>query len=136
MTILIIVFVISTISLFLITSIRAWEIKTKRIDTSSIEKRSLLPKVYFRHIEKIMLYLTKHIVQWMVLIIVKYCFILQTKVKKWLQENSPKISKFFGKSTNSQPKKNTFLQRAILESKWKIRHMKERIIRENENKNR
>lgn len=134
MTILIIIFVISTISLFLITSIRAWEIKTKRIDISSEENRSLLPKIYFRHIEKIMLYLTKHIIQWIVLMIVKYWFILQTKIKKWVQENSPKINKFLGKNTNNQPKKNTFLQKAILESKWKIKHMKEKIIRENENK--
>ncbi len=135
MTILIIVFLISIISLSVMIKFRAWQIKTGKVNIEIESQRSLLPKIYFRQTEKIMLYLTKHIIQWVVLIIVKYWFILQTKIKKWIKDNSPKIIKFFGKNDSANKNsKITFFKKAIIESKFKIKHMKEKIIRENEEK--
>lgn len=109
---------------------RAWEIKTGRVEIP-YQAKSILPKIYFRHVEKIMLYLTKHIVQWIVLMAVKYWFIVYTKTKKWAGKKLPKIYDFF----KTKPKvliqpKNSFIQKAILESKIKIRNIKEKVKRE------
>jgi len=106
---------------------RAWEIKTSRLE-KPLSVRNLLPKIYFRHVEKIMLYLVKHIVQWIVLMVVKYWFILITKAKKWGDRKQPKILAFFkGKPKELNPQKYSFMRKAVLESKMKIRHIKEKV---------
>jgi len=111
---------------------RAWEIKTSRVETSPKNGR-IFPEIYFRHIEKIMLYLTKHIIQWIVLKLVKYWFILYTKTKKWTCNNLPKIHSFFKKKTREiDQNRNSFIRRAVLESKMKIRGIKEKIRKEHE----
>jgi len=131
-TVLIIIFVASILVLLSMVSFRAWEIKTSKIEQPK-DKEKLLPKIYFRHLEKIMLYLTKYAVQWVILITVKYWFILYTKICKWVKDKSPKINKFFNKKSGEhKPNNNSFLHKAVIESKIKIRNMKEKIIKEHE----
>ena len=112
---------------------RAWELDTSRTEKPDTP-RKLIPEVYFRQVEKIVLYLTKHIVQWLVLVVVKYWFIVTTKIKKWLHKNYPRVTRIFKKkekeNINTKP---SFLKRAILELKMKIKRTKEKVKREHEN---
>ena len=111
---------------------RAWEIKTSRFEIPTSSK-SIVPEIYFRHIEKIVLYLTKHIIQWIVLMVVKYWFTISTKIKKWTGKKLPKISKFFKqKQKDISQKKKSFIRRAVLESKIKIRYIKEKVRKDHE----
>jgi len=109
---------------------RAWEIKTSRVE-EPLPSKKVFPKIYFRHVEKIMLYLAKHIVQWIILMVVKYYYIFTTKTKKWVKTNSPKIHKFFNKKPKGEyQQKNGFVRRAVLESKVKIKHIREKVKKE------
>lgn len=111
---------------------RAWEIK-KIGDEKSLPTRKLVPEIYFRHVEKIILYLTKYIVQTVVFVFMKYWFIFLTKTKIWAGKNLPKIYNFFDKKSgvdNSLPQTHSFLRRAVLESKAKIRKIKENVKKE------
>lgn len=133
MGIIIILFLIAITMAFIMLSFRAWEIKTLRANPA-ISPRKLLPEVYFRHIEKIMLYLAKHIIQWIIVMVVKYWFIVVTKTRKLTKEKLPKVHNFFRKTEKeiTDPKKYTFVRRAVLESKAKIRRVKEKVRREHE----
>jgi len=133
MGIIIILFLIAMTMAFVMLSFRAWEIKTLRANPT-ISPRKLLPEVYFRHIEKIMLYLAKHIIQWIIVMVVKYWFIIVTKTRKLMKEKLPKVHNFFKKTEKeiNDPKKYTFVRRAVLESKAKIRRVKEKVRREHE----
>jgi len=132
MGIIIILFFIAIILAYLMLSFRAWEIKTLRADPS-ISPRQLVPEIYFRHLEKIMLHLAKHIIQWIVLVVVKYWFIIYTKTKKWGVKNLPKIYKYFKEKTKDiEQKEKSFIQKAILESKIKIKHIREKVRKEHE----
>lgn len=92
-----------------------------------------MPEVSFRHIEKIMLYLTKHIVQGIVLTTVKYWFIITTKGKKVLIDRWPKVNDYFKKKPGSpNTTKPSFVKRAIIESKTKIKKIKEKVKKEHE----
>ncbi len=126
MTILIVIFILSTVALAGMLYYRAWQIDKAEKDKFSAQ-RKLPPELYFRHIEKIMLYLTKHIVQWLILSGAKCWFKIKAKTNKWIQKNSPRIHKFFEKKEST---KKTFVGKAILESKIKIRRIKERIEKE------
>lgn len=109
---------------------RAWKIRTARVE-KPLPNIEIFPKMQFRHVEKLMLYLTKHVIQWIVLVVVKYWFIIYTKTKKWAGKKLPKIYEFFkDKSQNINHQKNSFVRRAILESKIKIRRIKEKVKRE------
>jgi len=135
MLIFITIFIVSTISLFGMLWYRAWEIQTKGVSNFN-PQRNIPPEIYFRQIEKIMLYLTKHAVQWIVLFVAKYWFIIAAKANNWVTKNLPKINKFFTKKEKGQdPTKRTFVERAILESKIKIKRVKERVKKEQEEKN-
>lgn len=113
-------------------SYQAWEIKTLRTEKVN-NNHKIIPEIYFRHLEKSALYITKNIIQSIVLIIVKYWYISYAKTKKWLNKNWPKISNYFKtKTENIDLQKNTFIKKAILESKIKIRRIKERVKREHE----
>ena len=107
---------------------RAWEIK-KVEDVNALPSRNIVPEVYFRHVERIMLYLAKHIIQSIVLLTVKGYFILSTRTKRWLGLNWPKVYNFFrkNKEVNPEPQKATFFQKAVRESKAKIRKIKENV---------
>jgi len=130
MGIIIILFIIAIISAFLMLSFRAWQIKTLRVEPSTTS-RKLIPEMYFRHLEKIMLHLAKHIIQWIVLVVVKVWFILTTKTKIWIVKNWPKIYNFFKKKKEELgAQKFTFIRKAILESKIKIKKIKEKVEKE------
>jgi len=111
-------------------SFRSWEIRTGK--KNIIDEENNIPHIPFRHIEKNMLYLTKHVVQGLVLVTVKYWFILVLKTKKMISEKWPKIHESINKrfSKNNEKKKMTFAKRAVLESKIKIKKMKQRIKEE------
>ena len=132
MGVIIIIFFIAIILAFGMLFFRTWEIKTAQVEPQ-IEERKFFPEIYFRHIEKIVLHLVKYGIQWLVLILVKIYFILTTKTKKWVGKNWPKINKYFiGKTKEVNGKGMTFAKRAILESKIKIRRIKEKVKREHE----
>jgi hypothetical protein len=133
MTVVIIIFLIAIISLFGMLIYRAWEIKTLQVETP-VTTGGLFPEIHFRHVEKFMLYLAKHVIQWIVLVVVRYWFIVSTKTKKWIGKKSPKIHNFFSKKKElSDPfQKPSFVQRAVLESKMKIKHIREKVRREHE----
>ena len=130
----IIIFLVAIIILFGMLMFRAWEIKTSRVERP-LSTTNIFPEIYFRQVEKIMLYLAKHVIQWIVLVTVKYWFILITKTKKWISNNSPRIHNFLKKKVKDVSLQNdTFVSRAILESKIKIKRMKERIKKDHEEK--
>lgn len=132
MGIIIILFLIAIILAFGMLMFRAWEIKTLRTEPT-ISPRNLIPEMYFRHVEKFMLYLTKHVIQWIVLIVVKYWFIIYTKTKKWTGKKLPKIYEFFKEKTKDISQQEiSFIQKAILESKIKIKHIREKVRKEHE----
>ena len=110
---------------------RAWEIKKFNIPINS-PSTEIIPKIHFRRIEKIMLYLIRHIVQWAVLVLVKYWFITLAKIKKLINKKLPKLHNFFQKKTIEGEKKKSFLSRTLSDLKMKIKHTKERVIKENE----
>jgi hypothetical protein len=132
MILLIVIFFIAIISAFGMLAFRAWEIRTNRIQIIE-NNESPVPELYFRHVEKNILHFSKLIIQWIVLIIVKYWLIMITKIKKWLGENWPKFHKLFEKKEpSSSPMKISFVRRAILESKSKISKLKKKIKEEHE----
>lgn len=131
MGIIIILFFIAIILAFIMLSYQAWEIKTLRTEKNSNPK--IMPEIYFRHLERTALYLIKNIVQWIVLMAVKYWYISSAKTKKWINKNWPKIANFLKtKAKDIDFKKNTFIKRAILESKIKIKRIKEKVKKEHE----
>lgn len=133
MSIIIIIFFISIILAFGMLTFRAWEIRTARVSIPD-NKDGVLPNISFRHVEKSMLYLTKHVIQGLILTCVKYWYIFITKTKKWVSEKWPKIHSYFEKkeSVSLEPSKPSFLEKAILESKAKIKRIKEKVKREHE----
>lgn len=114
-------------------SFQVWKIKMNKI---VIPENKIDSRISFRHLEKIMLYLAKHIIQWIVLVVVKYWLIFTTKISKWVKEKAtPKIRKILGYKVLNENnelvlKRNSFVKRAVLESKAKIRKMKEKIKEE------
>lgn len=131
MTLIIIIFLIAIISLFGMLMYRAWEIKTLQVEMP-VTIGDLFPEIHFRHIEKFMLYLAKHVIQWIVLVVVKYWFIVSTKAKKWIGKKLPKIHNFFSKKKELPDpfQKPSFVQRAVLESKIKIKRIREKVKKE------
>ena len=133
MWIIIILFFIAILSAFAMLSFRAWQIRTSRIETPE-NPRKIVPEIYFRQVEKIALYLAKHVIQWTVLTVVKYWFISTTKSKKWAHKNYPKIAKIFRKKEEKNGNsKISFSKRARLELKSKIGRIKEKVKREHGN---
>ncbi len=90
------------------------------------------PDVSFRKIEKVVLYYTKNIVQITVVTVVKYSLITAIKTKKAVKEKLPhihkRVKKVFGK--RNPDGKPSFIQKAVLESKTKIRRVKDRVKKE------
>lgn len=115
-------------------SFRAWQIETSRVN-KQVSVNDLLPKIYFRHLEKNMLHLTKYVVQSIILISVKYWFIVLTKTKIWIKNNWPKISNLFRKKSQKiNQQKNSFIRRTIRESRVKIKRIRENVIKEHTEK--
>ncbi len=132
MTITIIIFFIAIILAFGMLSFRAWEIRTNRVIIEE-DKPKFTRELSFRYFEKIFLYVTKRIVQWIVLSFVKVWFTIVTKVKFWMKNKLPKIAKFFQKKEKTtDSRKISFMERAVMESKIKIKRVKEKIKKEHE----
>jgi len=132
MTLIIIIFFISILLAFGMLSFRAWEIKTSRVQIPENNKSSL-PKISFRHLEKNMLYLTKYIVQGILFIFAKYWFIITTKIRKWFNSKWPKINSYFRNKKEEEQNtsyRHSFFKKAILESKAKIRNIREKVKEE------
>lgn len=134
MTFLIIIFFVSILLVFGMLYFRVWEIRTSRVQISENRKYPLLI-ISFRYIEKNMLYLTKYIVQEIIFILAKYWFIVITKIKKWFNNKWPKINSYFTNKKNVEQNtsyRHSFFQKAILESKAKIKNIKEEVKEKNE----
>lgn len=134
MTIIIIIFFIAIIGAFGMLLFRAWEIRTYKVDIANLEDKNNLPKLSFRYIEKIILYLTKHVIQWIILFSVKLWYTVIAKSKGLIQNKLPKINTFFKKKVSTDSRKISFVERAVIESKIKIKRVKEKIKKEHESK--
>lgn len=129
--IIISIFSVSTITAFGMLLFRSWEIRTSRVKTPDENLNISLPDLPFRHLEKIMLYLTKHIIQTVVLAFAKCWFTILAKIKKWLNYKWPKISSIFKKNKNNNTSyRHSFIKKALLESKAKIKYIKEKVREE------
>jgi len=128
--ILYIIFFIAIILAFGMLIFRAWEIKTMRVIPQN-NIRGL--EISFRNIEKNFLYIVRHVVLVVVIVTVKYWLIFITKTKKWVIEKWPKVHNFFHREPKEiVPKKHSFIDQTILESRARISRMKERIKKEHE----
>lgn len=130
MTLVIIIFFVAIFGAFGMLLFRSWEIRTDKITIEG--KETYTPELSFRYFEKVCLHTAKHIIQWVVLSSVKVWFIIVTKIKILFKNKLPKINKLFKKETTSDPKRISFVQRAIIESKVKIKRVKENIKKEHE----
>ena len=112
---------------------RAWELRTNRIIIED-EKTKFTPELSFRYIETIILYVTKHVIQWIVLSVVKLWFLIITKTKIFIQNKWPKIHNLFKKKECplADGRKISFVERAVIESKIKIKKVKEKIKQDHE----
>lgn len=135
MIIPIIIFFIAITLAFSMLLYRAWEIRTNRILINE-ENKEHLPKLSFKDTEKIVLFLIKHLIQHIVVFSVKSWFLFITKTKIFLQNKWPKIHNLFKKKENNgtDTRKISFVERAIIESKIKIKKVKEKIKQEHEDK--
>lgn len=132
MLVITIIFLVATISAFGMLFFRAWKIREYG-NEKSIYSRRIIPEIYFRQVEKIMLYLTKHIVQWLVLNTIKYWYIITTKTKKFISHKLPKMHNYFRRKPNDEGlQKTSFIKRAVIESKIKIRRIKEKVKKDHE----
>lgn len=131
MTFIVIILIIAIITAYMVLAFRAWELRTGQIDVENVE--SPVQHLSLRQIEKIMLYLLKHFIQGLVILVVKYWYITITKISVWLKEKWPKVSAIFEKKPESTtPKKPSFVTKAVLESKSKIKRLKQKIREEHE----
>ncbi|MFA7000131.1 MAG: hypothetical protein WC241_03375 [Candidatus Paceibacterota bacterium] len=128
MTLTIIIFFIAIVGAFGMLMFRSWEIQNNKIEIEE-NKEKHLGELSFRYIESVFLHTIKHIVQWIVLSIVKLWFIITTKSSIWLQNKLPKLNKLFKKkeTNGTDSRKISFVERAVIESKIKIRKVKEKI---------
>jgi len=131
MTIIIILFFLALVLAFLMLNYRAWEIKNRKIEKPSPHQK-VIPEIYFRQIEKTMLYLAKYTIQWMVLVLIKGYFIINNRIRKFIERKLPKIYNIFKKKKDSSGKKISSIYRALIELKTKIKKVKEKTIKEDE----
>jgi beta-xylosidase len=131
MTISIIIFIISLLIVFGILLSSAHQVRRGQRQVDGI----WAPDVSFRKIEKYVLYYTKNIVQITVVTVVKYSMIGAIKTKKIVREKWPhvhtKVKKILSKKENVDGKPS-FIQKAILESKTKIRRIKDKVKRDHQ----
>ena len=126
----IIIFFLAIISAFSMLAFKTWEMRTGRANIPE-NTDNILPDLSFRRVEKSMLYLTKHVVQWIVLWTAKHWFIITTKTKKKISDSWPRINAYLQKKPETlEAQKPSFISRAILESKVKINRIKEKVKRE------
>ncbi len=130
MTFVIIIFFISIVLAFMMLLFKVWQIKTAP-HTIKETMNPTIPEFPFRHFEKSMLYLIKHILQSLLFVLAKYWFIILAKVKKIFNEKWPKINSYFKKKEiSNRPYRRSFLEKAILESKAQIKTIKDKVKEE------
>lgn len=128
MTLVIIIFLVSIAFLFGMLFYQAWEIKEGKIERPARDK-NFLPALYFRQIEKIMLYWTKRGIQWLILVTVKYWTILVEENKKIINRKFPQIKTLF-KKLKQRRNHSDFIHRAMIESRFKIKRVREKVKKE------
>ncbi len=123
-----IILIIALLSIYGVLSYSYEELRTGARDESD---STSAPDVSFRKIEKYMLYFLKHILQWIVLFSVKYWYIITTKTKKFVSEKWPRIHDKLTKKKELVEKPvsatKVFLKRAVAESKFKIKRIKDKV---------
>jgi len=124
--ILFIIFLIALGIAFGMLSFRAWELRTGRVVAQSHET-SPVPDLSFRKVEKTALYVIKYTIQAIVFTGAKYWFITATKTRKGIEEKLPEVHAFFKKKPRTKP---SFVRRSIIESKVKIKKIKEHVKKE------
>ena len=126
-SIVITIFALAAIASFGILSYSAWEVR------AGVRTHGETPalKLSFNRVEKSVLYIAKHLLQSIVITIVKYWFLAAAKTKKWIARRWPKVHKAM-QSKEPSAKKPTFVSRSVAESKVKIKRMRERIKKEHE----
>ena len=109
---------------------RAWELRTIRVKMPEINE-NYTPDLTFRHLERNVLYLIKHIVQIIILDIAHTWFTVTTKTKKWIKAHWPHVHNYVEKKLEPvPPEKYSFVRRAINESKVKIKRVREKVKKE------
>ncbi|MFA6392831.1 MAG: hypothetical protein WCW54_01975 [Candidatus Paceibacterota bacterium] len=128
MTLIIIIFFIAIAGAFGMLMFRNWEIQNNKIEIKE-NKEKHIGELSFKYLESIFLHTIKHIIQWIILFVVKLWFIIITKSSIWLKNKLPKLNKFFKKKevNGTDSRKISFVERAVIESKIKIRKVKEKI---------
>lgn len=123
MIITITIFFIAIIVALGLLSYSAWEVDTGTRNSDSYP----VFKISIRKTEKYVLYYTKQILQSIVITVIKYWFIFITKTKKFIKEKWPHIiCKLRPKPLNAG-ERPSFVRKAILESKIKVKRIKENI---------
>jgi hypothetical protein len=130
-------FFIAIACALLMPTYKAWEIRTHRAQSGGGHGVDLIETFSFRNIEKVAQYFIKHIVIAVVLVVAKYWFIGITKTRKWLEENWPKVHRIFEHKSadgieDGLGKPYSFMRRLILETRAKIRRVKESVRRDHE----
>ncbi len=110
-----------------------YSVNEVRTGARAVKAPAPVPEFSFRKIERYMLYFLKHIVQGMVLFVVKYWFIGVTKMKKFLMDKWPKVHAIMKKKADKPiTRTSAFIKRTIVESKMKIKHIKEHVRKEHD----
>ena len=135
MILTIIIFFVAIGTAFGVLLFRAWEIRSGRANIS-LAGASPLPEISFRKLEKNMLYFAKRFIQVTIIGSAKYWFLTTIKMKKWVIENWPKvhikIQKIFEDKPKLLNKKPTFIGHILIESKVKIKRIKQKILEDHD----
>lgn len=130
MTLVIIIFLVSISFLFGMLFYQAWKIKKSKVEKPP-KSSKFLPDIYFRQVEKIMLYWMKKGIQWLILMTVKYWTILVEENKKVINKKFPQIKTFFKKIRRKRGH-GDFIHKAMIESRFKIKRIREKVKKEYE----
>ncbi len=117
----------------MILAYSAWQVRAG-MRNQNRDWKIVFPPI--RQLEKYLLYSLKHLIQHLVLSIVKYWILGMIKIKKWFIENWPKIKARLRKNKPklepTYPKSPSFVRRAVFESKIMIKRMKQKIKHDND----
>lgn len=117
------IFIVAIVASLCLLSYSAWEVET------GVRKEDTYPvfKISIRKTEKYVLYYTKWILQSIVINIVKVWFILVVKTKKFLKEKWPQLVHKLRPKPLEAGERPSFVRKAVIESKIKIKRVKENI---------
>jgi hypothetical protein len=131
MIFVVLIFFIAIIIAFGMLSYRTWELRTGQVTFNPSDTEAF--ELSFRKMERTMLYVAKHLIQGFLLVVVKYWLIAITRVRKWLMEKWPKVYGVFKtKEPSPTPIRPSFFTKALMESKTKIKRLKQKIREDHE----